>query len=55
MAMHGKAILIRLVHKETGYFYVSRKNPKNTPDKIKLRKYNPVTRKTELFVEEKIK
>lgn len=55
MAMHGKAILVRMVNKETGTFYVTQKNPKNTPDKLKQRKYDKKTRKVEVFTEEKIK
>jgi len=55
MAMHGKRILIRLVNKETGTFYVTVKNPKNTTDKLRLKKYDKKTRKQEIFVEDKIK
>ena len=49
MAMHGKRILIRLVNKETGTFYVTVKNPKNTTDKLRLKKYDKKTRKQEVF------
>ncbi|MEC8460993.1 MAG: 50S ribosomal protein L33 [Pseudomonadota bacterium] len=55
MAMHGKAILVRMVNKKTGTFYVTQKNPKNTPDKLVQRKYDKKTRKVEEFREEKIK
>lgn len=55
MAMHGKNILIRMVNKKTGSFYVTTKNPKNITTKLKLRKYDKKTRKVEEFSEEKIK
>jgi len=55
MAMHGKRILVRMVNKKTGTFYVTVKNPKNTTDKLVLRKYDKKTRKVEEFKEEKIK
>lgn len=52
----GKTVLIRLVSQAaTGYSYVKRKNPKNTPHKLKLMKYDPVVNKHVLFVEEKFK
>jgi large subunit ribosomal protein L33 len=55
MAMHGKRILVRMVNKKTGTFYVTVKNPKNTTDKLVLRKYDKKTRRVEEFKEEKIK
>jgi large subunit ribosomal protein L33 len=39
----------------TGYFYTTDKNKRNTPGKIKIRKYDPVARKHCEFVEGKIK
>lgn len=49
-------ILIRLVSSaETGYFYVTKKNPRKMTDKIKMRKYDPVVRKHVEFNEAKIK
>ena len=55
MAMHGKRILIRMVNKETGTFYVTVKNPRNTTEKLRLKKYDKKTRKIETFVEDKVK
>ncbi len=47
---------IRLVSTaDTGYFYVTFKNPKNTTEKMEKRKYDPVARKHVLFKEAKIK
>ena len=39
----------------TGYFYTTTKNKRTTPDKLKLKKYDPVARKHVEFVEKKIK
>lgn len=53
--MHGKRILIKVVNKATGTFYITVKNPKNTTDKLRLRKYDKKTRQVETFTEEKAK
>ncbi len=39
----------------TGYFYVTKKNPRNMTEKLTLRKYDPVARKHVEFKEGKIK
>ena len=39
----------------TGYFYVTTKNKKLKPDKIEIRRYDPVARKHCIFKEAKIK
>lgn len=50
------AILVKLVSAaQTGYFYVTKKNPKNTPYKLQFRKYDPVVRQHVLFTEQKMK
>ena len=49
-------IQIRLVSTaDTGYFYVTKKNPRNLTEKLQMRKYDPVVRKHVLFKEAKIK
>lgn len=49
-------VLIKLVSTaDTGYYYVTKKNPRNTTEKLELRKYDPVVRKHVLFKEAKIK
>lgn len=49
-------IKIRLVSSEkTGYFYVTKKNPRTMTDKMKVRKYDPVVRRHVEFNEAKIK
>ncbi len=39
----------------TGYFYVAKKNPRQKPEKMELKKYDPVIRKHVVFKETKIK
>jgi len=39
----------------TGFFYVTKKNPRNQTEKLQMRKYDPRARKHVLFKEEKMK
>ena len=39
----------------TGYYYVTKKNPRNQTEKMEFRKYDPVARKHVIFKEAKIK
>ena len=39
----------------TGYYYVTKKNPRNLTEKMEFRKYDPVARKHVTFKEAKIK
>jgi large subunit ribosomal protein L33 len=39
----------------TGFFYVTKKNPRNSTEKLSFRKYDPIARKHVLFKESKIK
>ncbi|MEW5710216.1 MAG: 50S ribosomal protein L33 [Pseudomonadota bacterium] len=39
----------------TGYFYTTTKNKRTTPDKLELKKYDPVARKHVVFKETKLK
>ncbi len=49
-------ILVRLKSTaDTGYYYVTKKNPRNQTEKLRFRKYDPVVRKHVEFVETKIK
>jgi large subunit ribosomal protein L33 len=49
-------VKIRLVSTaDTGFFYVTKKNPRNTTEKMTFRKYDPVVRKHVEFKEAKIK
>ena len=49
----GKSVKVKLVS-ESGFYYTTMKNPKMA-HKLKLRKYDPKTRKHEVFEEKKIK
>ena len=47
---------VRLVSTaDTGYFYVTKKNPKKMTEKISMRKYDPRARRPVEFKEAKIK
>ncbi len=40
---------------DTGFFYVTKKNPKTKTEKLTMKKYDPVVRKHVEFKESKIK
>ncbi|MDX1737369.1 MAG: 50S ribosomal protein L33 [Alphaproteobacteria bacterium] len=40
---------------DTGYFYVTKKNPRNLTEKMEMRKYDPRVRKHVMFRESKMK
>lgn len=47
---------IRLISSAgTGHFYTTTKNKRNTPDKMEMKKYDPVIRKHVKYKEGKIK
>ena len=39
----------------TGHFYTTTKNKRNTPDKLEIKKYDPVVRKHVPYKETKLK
>ena len=50
------SIQIKLVSSAgTGYYYVTKKNPRTSTEKLEFRKFDPVARKHVLFKEAKIK
>jgi large subunit ribosomal protein L33 len=52
----SNTVLIKLVSTaETGFFYVTKKNPRTKTEKFEFRKYDPVVRKHVAFKEAKIK
>ena len=52
----ANTILVKLVSTaDTGFYYVTKKNPRNQTEKMEFRKYDPVARKHVLFKEGKIK
>lgn len=49
-------LLIKLVSSaDTGFYYVTKKNPRTKTEKLELKKYDPVVRKHVLFKEGRIK
>ena len=49
-------ILIKMISSaDTGFFYVTKKNPRTKTEKLKFNKYDPIARKHVEFVEGKIK
>ncbi|HEX5636049.1 MAG: 50S ribosomal protein L33 [Gammaproteobacteria bacterium] len=40
---------------DTGHFYTTTKNKKNMPDKMEIKKFDPVVRKHVIYKESKIK
>ena len=52
----NSTILVKLVSSaDTGYYYVTKKNPRTQTEKLSMRKYDPVVRKHVEFKEDKIK
>ena len=50
------SVKIKLVSTaDTGFYYVTKKNPRNITEKMVMRKYEPVARKHVEFEEAKIK
>jgi large subunit ribosomal protein L33 len=49
-------VMIKLVSSaDTGFYYVTKKNPRVKTEKMALKKYDPVVRKHVVFKEGKIK
>jgi large subunit ribosomal protein L33 len=52
----SNTVLIKLVSSaDTGFYYVTKKNPRTKTEKLELKKYDPVARKHVVFKEGKIK
>lgn len=50
------SILIKLLSTaDTGFYYVTKKNPRTSTEKLAFRKYDPIARKHVVFKEAKIK
>jgi large subunit ribosomal protein L33 len=49
-------ILVKMVSSlDTGYYYVKKKNPRTSTEKLEMKKYDPVARKHTVFKESKMK
>lgn len=55
MAKGATVVIKMLSTADTGFFYVTKKNQRKKPEKLELKKYDPVVRKHVLFKETKIK
>lgn len=56
MAKKSATIAVKMLSTaDTGFFYVAKKNPRKKPEKMEMRKYDPVVRKHVAFKETKIK
>jgi large subunit ribosomal protein L33 len=52
----SNTVLIKLVSTaDTGYYYVTKKNPRTSTEKLEFKKYDPVARKHVAFKESKMK
>ncbi len=52
----SNTVLIKLVSTaDTGFFYITKKNPRTKTEKFEFNKYDPVVRKHVAFKEAKIK
>lgn len=52
----ASSILIKLLSTaDTGFYYVTKKNPRTSTEKLEFRKYDPIARKHVTFKESKIK
>ena len=49
----GSRVIIRLKSSESSHFYSTYKNKKNTTEKIEIKKFDPVIKKTVLYKESK--
>lgn len=54
MAKEARGIIYLFSSCETGHFYSTTKNKRKTPEKIKLKKYDPIIQK-HVFYKEKSK
>jgi large subunit ribosomal protein L33 len=51
MATKGHRVQIKLKSSESSYIYYVKKNKQNTPDRLELKKYDPIVRKHVAFKE----
>ncbi len=49
-------VMVKLVSTaDTGYYYVTKKNPRTKTEKLEIRKFDPIARKHVVFKEQKMK
>ena len=55
MAKPAPSLVTLVSSAATGDYYVTQKNPRQKPEKLEMRKYDPVVRQHVTFKEEKMK
>jgi large subunit ribosomal protein L33 len=50
----GKRVIIMIKSTESHHCYYTQKNKVNTPEKLEIKKYDPVLRKMALYKEKKL-
>ena len=53
MAKAGNRIMVKMRSTESPYTYTTTKNKRNNPDRLELRKFDPVLNKHVLFKEQR--
>ena len=53
MAKTGPRVTIKMVSSESPYRFTTTKNKRNNPERLELKRYDPVVRKHVTFKEEK--
>ena len=53
MAKTGPRVTVKMVSTESPYRFTTTKNKRNNPERLELKRYDPVLRKHVLFKEEK--
>jgi large subunit ribosomal protein L33 len=51
MAGKGHRVTVKLKSSESAYMYSVKKNKQNNPDRLEIKKYDPVVRKHVMFKE----
>ncbi len=55
MAKSSTMLVKMMSTADTGFFYVKKRNPRKQPEKMEMKKYDPVVRKHVIFKEMKMK
>ena len=53
MAKKGNRIIVKMKSTESGHMYYTQKNRRNDPQRLEMRKYDPIVRRHVLYRETK--
>lgn len=53
MAKAGQRVIVKLESTESPFMYTTMKNKRNTPNRLEIKKYDPVVKKHVVFKEKK--